>query len=167
MFPKKIKLIPAKASNSVSSDYQSPSPGPDQQNRQPNSEQWGSWESTGEDEQQRHAVAGTRFTKPVDLGPSIGPDPQFTHREHVSGSLASNPSEAPLFRPAYPAYPGNRMPSSGYPPQAPGYPPFAGYPPQSPGYPPYPGYPSYKGYTSPPPGYTPQAAPQYVPMNNG
>src|SRR3989442_312548 len=38
------KLIPAKVSNSVSSDYQSSSPGPDQQKRQPNSERWGSWE---------------------------------------------------------------------------------------------------------------------------
>jgi len=124
----------------VSSDYQSSSPDPDQQKRQPNSEQWGSWESTGEDEQQHRAVAGTQFNTPVDLGTSSEPDPQFIHREHVSGSLASNPSEAPLFRPAYPAYPGNRIPSSGYPPQAPSYPPyppFAGYPPQSPGYPPY------------------------------
>ncbi len=151
----------------MSSDYQSSPPGPDQQKRQPNSEQWGSWESTGEDEQQHRAVAGTQFNTPVDFGTSSEPDPRFTHREHVSGSLASNPAEAPLFRPAYPAYPGNRIPSSGYPPQAPGYPPFAGYPPQSPGYPPYPGYPSYQGYTSPPPGYNPQAAPPYGAMYNG
>lgn len=154
----------------MSSDYKSSSPGPDQQKRRPNSEQWGSWESTGEDEQQQHAVAGTQLNTPVDLGTSSEPDPQFTHREHVSGSLASNPAEAPLFRPAYRAYPGNRIPSSGYPSQAPGYPPyppFAGYPPQSPGYPPYPGYPSYQGYTSPPPGYNPQAAPAYGAMYNG
>lgn len=97
------------------------------------------------------------------------PDPQFTHREHVSGSLLSDPSEAPLFRPAYPPYPGyqayDQRPGNpvqqgqGHPP----YPPFAGYPPQSLGYSPSPGYPSYQGYVSPPPGvYAPLAPPPYA-----
>lgn len=80
---------------------------------------------------------------------NIDVDPQFTHREHVSGALHSDPAEAPLFRPAYPPYPAY----PGYPPQAQGQ----GYPASPPnvGYPPYPGYPSYQGYVSPPPAYTP------------
>lgn len=80
---------------------------------------------------------------------TIDVDPQFTHREHVSGALHSDPAEAPLFRPVYPPYPAY----PGYPPQAQGQ----GYPPPPPyaGYPPYPGYPSYQGYVSPPPTYSP------------
>ena len=84
-------------------------------------------------------------------------DPQFSYREHVTGSLPSDPSEAPLFRPAYPAYPGYQPQGPGYPqqwyaPQGPGTPPNpppGGYPPQGPG---YASYPSYQGNVSVPPG---------------
>jgi RsiW-degrading membrane proteinase PrsW (M82 family) len=120
----------------VSSDYQRPDP--NQQERKPTSELWGPWGPAGEDGPQYGAVPGTQFKKPTAPGTSREPDPQFIHREHVSGSLPSYPSEAPLFRPAYPAY------------QT-----------QNPGYQPYPGYPSY----SPPPGYPPMAAPPYSPYN--
>jgi len=117
----------------VSSDYQRPDP--DQQKRQPTSELWGPWGPAGEDGPQYGAAPGTQFKKPVAPGTSREPDPQFIHREHVSGSLPSYPSEAPLFRPGYQA--------------------------QNPGYPSYPVYPSY----SPPPGYPPMAAPPYSPYN--
>jgi RsiW-degrading membrane proteinase PrsW (M82 family) len=64
-------------------------------------------------------------------------DAQFSHREHVTGSLPVHPNEAPLFRPAY----------SPYPPQV--------YQPQRQTYPPYPPHPAYPGYA---PGYAPYAA---------
>src|SRR4051812_21510735 len=50
-------------------------------------------------------------------------DPQFVHREHVTGALPAHPSEAPLFRPAnapYPAFPGYQAPQQAYPPSTPG-----------------------------------------------
>jgi RsiW-degrading membrane proteinase PrsW (M82 family) len=101
-------------------------------------------------------------------------DPQFTHREHVSGMLSVplHPADAPLFRPAYMPYPGNGQapapasgtrPPQGQPgqgngygaaPQAPAYPPLQGpvYPPFPPYAPPYgvPPYPQYPGYSYPP-----------------
>jgi RsiW-degrading membrane proteinase PrsW (M82 family) len=116
-------------------------------------------------------IQGVRFAQAerAEVPQHIDVDPQFTYREHVSGSLASDPSEAPLFRPAYPPYPpypGYQPPGQGpgyspqgqnYPALAPGYPPFVGPPPQRPGYSPY-GYPSYQGYVSPPP-YAPVTPP--------
>ena len=73
-------------------------------------------------------------------------DPQFTHREHVTGALPVYPSEAPLFRPtASPPYP-PQVPQQGAgysPPQQ-----WQGYRPQ--GMPPYQQqgytYPAYQGY---------------------
>jgi RsiW-degrading membrane proteinase PrsW (M82 family) len=55
------------------------------------------------------------------------------YREHVTGMYYMHPSDAPYFRPAYPAYP---APTNGLPPgQYPGYPqPYPGY------MQPYPGY---------------------------
>ena len=155
----------------MSSDKQGPAPGPDGPKRQPTSELWGPWESGHEVEQKPRIVSGTQFKRPMASEIPAGPDPQFTHREHVSGPLPRDPSEEPLFRATYPPYPGypgyqpydqrpgNLVQGQGLPP----YPPFAGYPPQRPGYPPYPGYPSYQGYVSSPPGaYAPQAPPPYA-----
>jgi RsiW-degrading membrane proteinase PrsW (M82 family) len=163
---------------------------PDGPKRQPTSELWGPWGTGSGGGQESRIVSGTQFKRPLGFDPSaeqnsrpandaaassfaqagraevppiIEVDPQFTHREHVSGSLPSFPSEAPLFRPAYPPYPPYpgfqpQEQRTGYPPQAPGYPPFVGNPPQRQGYAPYPGYPSYQGYMSPPP-YAPVAPP--------
>src|SRR5260221_7998034 len=50
-------------------------------------------------------------------------DPQFTHREHVTGALPSHPSEAPLFRPTNAPYfppPGYQGPAQGQTYPAPG-----------------------------------------------
>jgi RsiW-degrading membrane proteinase PrsW (M82 family) len=148
----------------VSLENQGSAPGPEGQKRQPTSELWGPWGSGHEVEQKPRIVSGSQFKRLRASEIPAEPDPQFTHREHVSGSLPSDPSEAPLFRPAYPGYqpydqrPGNPLQGQGNPP----YPPFAGYPPQRPGYPPYPGYPSYQGYvSSPPSAYAPLAPPPY------
>lgn len=80
-------------------------------------------------------------------------NPQFTHREHVTGALPVYPSEAPLFRPAAsPAY------APGAPPQGAGQAQpqqWQGYPPQGmpQGMPPYQQqgyvYPAYQGYAAP------------------
>ncbi len=108
-----------------------------------------------------------KLSRPViDAASDTHVDPQTTYREHVSGSLASHPSEAPLFQPAYPPYPpypgyqpqGYSPQEHNYPPPTPNYAPFGGYPPQRPGYTPNAGYPSYQGYVSPPP-YAPIAPP--------
>jgi RsiW-degrading membrane proteinase PrsW (M82 family) len=155
----------------LSSDNQGPVPDPDGPERQPTSELWGPWEQGSG--QESRVVSGIQFKKPVgfdtpteklsrpaiDAAPNIQVDPQTTYREHVSGSLASHPSEAPLFQPAYPPYPpypgyqpqGYSPQGQNYPPLAPNYAPFGGYPPQRPGYTPNAGYPSYQGYVSPPP----------------
>jgi RsiW-degrading membrane proteinase PrsW (M82 family) len=155
----------------LSSGNQGPMPDPDGPERQPTSELWGPWEQgSGQGSQ---VVAGMQFKKPVggdtpieklhdpamNVAPDTHVDPQMTYREHVSGSLASHPSEAPLFHPAYPPYPPypgyqpQSYPPQGhtYPPPAPNYAPFGGYPPQRPAYTPNAGYPSYQGYVSPPP----------------
>jgi RsiW-degrading membrane proteinase PrsW (M82 family) len=143
-------------------------PDPNEQRRQPTSELWGPWGQEGEGRQETQFVPGTQPGRPMESETPAGQnnidvDPQFTHREHVSGALHSDPAEAPLFRPAYPPYPAY----PGYPPQVQGqgYPaplPYVGYPPQRPGYPPYPGYPpptytppysSYNGYPTYPYGY--------------
>lgn len=152
----------------MSSDKQGQAPDPDRQKHQPTSELWGPWESGQQVEQHPPIASGTQFKRPMASETPAEPDPQFTHREHVSGSLLSDPSEAPLFRPAYPPYPGYQLYDQrpGYPLQGQGhppYPPFAGYPPQRPGYPPSPGYPSYQGYVSLPPGaYAPLTPPPYA-----
>ncbi len=92
-------------------------PDPDGPERQPTSELWGPWEQGSGQEKQ--VVSGMQFKKPVggdtpteklhhpamNVAPDTHVDPQMTYREHVSGSLASHPSEAPLFHPAYPPYP--------------------------------------------------------------
>jgi RsiW-degrading membrane proteinase PrsW (M82 family) len=164
----------------LSSGNQGPTPEPDGPERQPTSELWGPWGPGSSSGQEPRVVSGAQFKKPVgfdtpteklsrppvDAAPTIDVDPQTTYREHVSGSLASHPSEAPLFQPAnqpYPPYPGYQP--RGYTPQgqnyrppAPNYAPPGGYPPQSYGYTPNAGYPSYQGYTSPPP-YAPIAPP--------
>jgi RsiW-degrading membrane proteinase PrsW (M82 family) len=164
----------------LSSGNQGPTPEPDGPERQPTSELWGPWGPGSGRGQESRVVSGTQFKKPVgvdtspdklshpaiDAAPAIDVDPQTTYREHVSGSLASHPSEAPLFQPAYPPYPpypGYQSQSyspqgQNYPPLAPNYAPFGGYPPQSHSYTPNAGYPSYQGYVSPPP-YTPIAPP--------
>jgi len=162
----------------LSSGNQGPVPDPDGPERQPTSELWGPWEQRSR--QESRVVTGTQFKKPVGAGtpteklsrPAIDVeqdsyvDPQTVYREHVSGSLISHPSEAPLFQPAYPPYP----PYPGYQPQ--GYwpqghnyqPPAAhnapsgGYPPQWPGYIPHASYPSHQGYVPPSP-YAPIAPP--------
>ncbi len=91
---------------------------------------------------------------------------QFSHREHVTGSLPAYPAEAPLFRPIYPpqqAQRGGYQPMQGYPPNAP-YPPYQGQgvPPQQsysphqvPGVPPQQGYPGHPGFQGYPPNYAP------------
>ena len=147
-------------------------PDPDGSDRQPTSELWGPWEQSSG--QEAHVVSRTQFKKPVGFDtpteklrrpvnptvpePEPPVDPQTTYREHVSGSLASHPSEAPLFQPAYPPYPHypayqpqNHAPQGGNYPSVPYYTPAGGYAPQSPGFPPHQGYPSYQGYVSPPP----------------
>jgi RsiW-degrading membrane proteinase PrsW (M82 family) len=155
----------------LSSGNQGPAPEPDRSERQPTSELWGPWGSGSG--QETHVVSGTQFKRPVgfdtpteklsrpakDAAPAIVVDPQTTYREHVSGSLAPHPSEAPLFQPAYPPYPSypGYQPGS-YQPQAPNNAPFGGYPTHSYGYSPNAGYPSYQGYISPPP-YAPIAPP--------
>ena len=150
-------------------------PDPDGPERQPTSELWGPWEQGSG--QESRVVSGMQFKKPVgfdtpteklsrpaiDAAPGIHVDPQTTYREHVSGSLASHPSEGPLFQPAYPPYPGYQPQGyspqgHSFPPPAPNYAPFGGYPPQRPGYTPNAGYPSYQGYVSPPP-YAPITPP--------
>jgi len=97
--------------------------------------------------------------------PEQGDWQQFSHREHVTGSLSVYPSEAPLFRPGVPpqqGYPGH----PGVPPQQgyPGHPGFQGYPPNyAPGYPqqyPYGAYPGYNGYAYPPYGWQPAPPPR-------
>ncbi|HYX50356.1 MAG TPA: PrsW family glutamic-type intramembrane protease, partial [Ktedonobacteraceae bacterium] len=125
--------------------------------------------------QESRVVSGAQFKKPIgfdtpteklqrptiDAAQETFVDPQMPYREHVSGSLASHPSEAPLFQPAYPPYPGYQPQGyspqgPSYPPPAPTYPPFGGYPTQA-------GYPSYQGYVSPPPYAT--IAPPYPGYN--
>ena len=178
----------------MSSDNPGPTSDPDGPKRQPTSELWGPWGPGNGDRQESWIVSGTQFKRPpgfdlsaeqishpandaaasslahagrAEVPPTIEVDPQFTHREHVSGALPAFPSEAPLFRPVYPPYPGFQPQEqrAGYPPQGQnypsqtsGYPPVVGNPPQRPGYSPYPGYPSYQGYVSPPP-YAPVAPP--------
>jgi RsiW-degrading membrane proteinase PrsW (M82 family) len=153
---------------SVSLDNQGQAADSEGPKRQPTSELWGPWEAGHEVEQQPPIASGTLFKRPMGSATPAEPDPQFTHREHVSGSLLPDPSEAPLFRPAYPPYPGyqpyDQVPGNALQGQGHSlYPPFAGYPPQRQGYPPSPGYPSYQGYVSPPPGaYAPLAPPPYA-----
>jgi RsiW-degrading membrane proteinase PrsW (M82 family) len=161
----------------LSSGNQGSTPEPDGPERQPTSELWGPWGPGSGRAQESRFVSGTQFKRPVgfdtptdnlgrpaiEAAPAINVDPQTTYREHVSGSLASHPSEAPLFQPAFPPYPGYQSRSyspqgQNYPPLAPNYAPFRGYPPQSHGYTPNAGYPSYQGYVSPPP-YAPIAPP--------
>ena len=159
----------------MSSGNQGQTPEPDSPDRQPTSELWGPWGPGSESGQESRVVSGTQFKKPVgvetpteklsrpaiDAAPTKDVDPQTIYREHVSGSLASHPSEAPLFQPAYPPYPpypGYPPQGQNYPPLAPNYAPYGGYPPQSYGYTPNAGYPSYQGYVSPPP-YAPIGPP--------
>jgi RsiW-degrading membrane proteinase PrsW (M82 family) len=157
----------------LSSGNQELAPEPDRPERQPTSELWGPWGPGSQSGQESRVVSGTQFKKPVgfdtpteklnrpdiDTAPTNDVDPQTIYREHVSGSLALHPAEAPLFQPAYPPYP--PYPGyhpHGYSPQAPNYAPYGGYPPQSSGYSPNAGYPSYQGYVSPPP-YAPIVPP--------
>ncbi len=125
------------------------------------SERWGEWEADDEDTQPQRAISIPSATaKPISEQKHIPQpqfkqeqnqlvNPQFTHREHVTGALPVYPSEAPLFRPAtYPPYPPQApQQGAGYsPPQQ-----WQGYPPQ--GMPPYQpqgyAYPAYQGYAPP------------------
>ena len=136
----------------MSLEQREPLPDPNEQHR-PTSELWEPWGQL-DDTQPQRAVSRPQSQAPQTPGGSqFNPaDPQFTHREHVTGSLLSHPSEAPLFRPAnapYPAFPGYQAPGQGQGQQQ-----------QRQGYPGYPGYPSYQGsgtfppaYAPPPPGY--------------
>ncbi|HLH61462.1 MAG TPA: PrsW family glutamic-type intramembrane protease [Ktedonobacteraceae bacterium] len=165
-------------------------PAQDNQRQRPTSELWGAWEQPDDTQPQQPALRPQFQRPPVPGGSQFNPaDPQFTHREHVTGALPSHPSEAPLFRPTNAPFPGyqnsvqgqaNLAPGAGYPPpqgQRPGYPPVPGpspmpppsqgqgqgYPPQRAGYPAYPGNPQYPFYQ----GYGPYAPPSgyngYVP----
>ena len=155
----------------MSSGNQEPTSDPGASGRQPTSELWGPWEQGSG--QEARVVSGIQFKKPLGSDTPTGKlhrpvnasapeppvDPQTIYREHVSGSLASHPSEAPRFQPAYPPYP--QYPAyqpQGYVPQGGNYPPAANYAQQGPGFPPPQGYPSYQGYVSPPP-YAPIPAP--------
>ncbi len=173
----------------MSSGNQGPDPG--ESGRQPTSELWGPWEQSSG--QEAHVVSRAQFKKPVEFDtpteklhrpnntdlPALPVDPQIAYREHVSGSLASHPSEATHFQPAYPPYPHypayqpqSNLPQGGnYPPPTHYYAPARGYTPQGVSFPPPQGYPSYQGYVSPPPyapvqppypGYNGYAPPMYA-----
>ncbi|HAG99502.1 MAG TPA: hypothetical protein DCL75_11780 [Ktedonobacter sp.] len=140
-------------------------------NRPPlSSERWGAWAVDDEDTQPQRAISVPSGAPQLASEQKGAPlqeqqqviNPQFMHREHVTGALNVYPSDAPLFRPAT---------SQPYPPQAAGYPPpqqwqgyppqgippqqWQGYPPQ--GIPPYQqqGYPSYSAYQGYAPAYHP------------
>jgi RsiW-degrading membrane proteinase PrsW (M82 family) len=169
----------------VSSEQREPLPDSNEQ-RRPTSELWGSWDEMDDTQPQRAVSQPPAHNAQTPGEAQFNPaDPQFVHREHVTGALPSHPSEAPLFRPAnapYPAFPGYQAPGQGYPPPSPGtFPgqqqqgqgqrqgyapsqaPFPGqqqsssqgYVQQRVGYPAYPGYPQYPQYQ----GYHPLAPP--------
>lgn len=157
------------------------------------SERWGEWKVDDEDTQPQRAIrVSSAASKPVNERQDIAQpqqeqeqfvNPQFTHREHVTGALPVYPSEAPLFRPAAsPPYP-PRAPQQGVgqaqPQQWQGYPP-QGMPQGMQGMPPYPqqgyAYPVYQGYAAPYQpygmypgynGYAPYAWPAPQPKRDG
>ncbi len=170
----------------MSSEYSGPPQDPNRDastnNRRPTSELWGPWEARldpDEDTQPRPAVSKpTPSSPPAATGnqpegqASFPADPQFVHREHVTGALPFSPSDAPLFRPAYWPYPpnapaqGHSFPAPPAPQQPLGYPPTPMQYRPEPGYQPYApaGYPQqgqaapdYRHYPAPayPPGYAP------------
>ena len=121
--------------------------------RRPSSELWEPWEIAEEDTQplitgqpvppagQERPLAETLPGGQASLH-EAAVDPQPSYREHVTGSLAAHPAEAPLFQPAYLPPPPQMYPqqSQAYTPQPtyqhyPGYHPYAGYPAYT--YPPY------------------------------
>ena len=148
--------ITKRRQNRVSSEYRGPRPesnDPNALKRGSASESWGDqWahDTVDEEDTQPHPIVRVPASpsshsqernqqQPIQQPPEQDDWRQFSHREHVTGSLPVYPSEAPLFRPVYPPRQGQ-----GY---APNYVPQ--YPPQYP----YGAYPAYNGY-----GY-----PQYAP----
>jgi RsiW-degrading membrane proteinase PrsW (M82 family) len=137
------------------------------------SERWGEWEVGDEDTQPQRAIVvpssppAPMITQKEALRFPIEQEhpanAQFVHREHVSGALPVNPSEAPLFRPAsFVPSPPQAPQAPQAPQQRPVYPPpqqWQGYPPQgmppfqNQGYPVY--YPNNTAYQGYPPGYPP------------
>jgi len=123
----------------VASEYRRSSPGPEGNNRRSSSELWGSWEIEAADTQPLPTQSSTAQGQARPTS-EVAVDPQFSHREHVTGSLVAHSAEAPLFRPAYFPYASQV------------------YQPQRQAHPPYPLYPDYRGY---PPGYSPYPAYPY------
>ncbi len=127
--------------------------------RRPSSELWEPWEIAEEDTQPlineqpartgviHHAPQERPLAETLPGGQAslheAAIDPQPSYREHVTGSLAAHPAEAPLFQPAYLPY-GRDLSR----PQM--------YPQQVQTYAPQPVYQQYPGY---PPGYAPYALP--------
>ncbi len=144
----------------MSSQFQGPLHDPNANRRRSTSELWGPWGPDNEDTQPQdfQAAASPLAGQNAAQQNTAHPGEQFAapiYREHVTGALPANPSEAPRFQPAYNPYPpamqGYRPRGQPYPPPAQGYtPPVPGYPPNGrvpytgyPGYQPYPGYPPY------------------------
>jgi len=128
----------------VNSEHREPLSDRFAEDHRPSSELWEPWEIAGQDTQplingQPAPPAGQEQTLPLHSEAPV--DPQPAYREHVTGSLAAHPAEAPLFQPAY-------LPP---PPQM--------YPQQAQAYTPQPVYQQYPGY---PAGYPPYAYPPYA-----
>ena len=128
----------------VNSEHREPLSDRFAEGRRPSSELWEPWEIAEQDTQplingQPPPPAGQEQTLPLHSEAPV--DPQPAYREHVTGSLAAHPAEAPLFQPAY-------LPP---PPQM--------YPQQAQAYTPQPVYQQYPGY---PAGYPPYAYPPYA-----
>jgi RsiW-degrading membrane proteinase PrsW (M82 family) len=123
--------------------------------RRPSSELWEPWEIADETTQplvdrvhsaeqgglQDDQTSPRHVEEPFVGTPAAALDPQFSYREHVTGSLAAHLAEAPLFQPAY-------LPP---PPQM--------YPQQAQAYAPQTVYQQYPGY---PAGYAPYAYSPYA-----
>ena len=143
--------------------------------RRPSSELWEPWEIAEEDTQPlineqpartgviHHAPQERPLAETLPGGQAslheAAIDPQPSYREHVTGSLAAHPAEAPLFQPAYLPYGRDLSRPQMYPQQVQTYAPqpvYQQYPGYPPGYAPYAGYPGYPAYTYPPYGWQPQ-----------
>jgi RsiW-degrading membrane proteinase PrsW (M82 family) len=135
----------------VNSEHREPLSDRFAEGRRPSSELWEPWEIAAQDTQplingqpappagQEHYLSPRQG--PLPLHSEAPVDPQPSYREHVTGSLAAHPAEAPLFQPAY-------LPP---PPQM--------YPQQAQAYTPQPVYQQYPGYSA---GYAPYAYPPYA-----
>ncbi len=118
----------------MNSEHREPLSGRFAEGRRPSSELWEPWEIAEQDTQPlingQPAPPG-RQEQTLPLHSEAPVDPQPAYREHVTGSLAAHPAEAPLFQPAY-----LPPPPQMYPQQAQAYTP-------QPVYQQYPGYPAY------------------------